>query len=139
MAADLNGNTPGRCCADFLCLFPQLTTLTPQHKCLMRDLMVHTVCSNEVNDGQQMCFLWDSGVNEDEEAEDEVQSPYVVEQARLSLELAIERARATKRPLEAVEGNGDLADTAAMTKAVYLSLAIAPESMVTPIMKKKRK
>jgi hypothetical protein len=40
----------------------------------MRDLMVHTVCSNEVNDGQQMCFICDSGVqeDEDEEAEDEV-------------------------------------------------------------------
>jgi hypothetical protein len=89
MAADLNGNKPGRCCVDFLCLFPQLT-LTQQHKCLMCDLMVHTVCSNEVNDGQQMCFLCDSGVNEDEEAEDEVQSPSVVEQARFSLELTIE-------------------------------------------------
>jgi hypothetical protein len=86
-----------------------------------------------------MCFLCDSGVNEDEEAEDEVQSPSVVEQARLLLSLAIERARATKRALDAEEGNGDLTDAAATIKAISLSLAIAPESMVTPITKKKRK
>jgi hypothetical protein len=140
MAEDLNGNIPGRCCADFLCLLPQIT-LTPQHKCLMCDLMVHTVCSNEVNDGQQMCFLCDSGAKEDEEAEDEVQIPSVVEQARESLQLAIQRARGTKRPFEAVDGSGDLVDAAVTTKAasLSLSLAIAPESTVTPITKKKRK
>jgi hypothetical protein len=136
----VNGNIPGRCCADFLCLSPQLT-LTPHHKCLICDLMVHTVCSNEVNDGQQMCFLCDSGANEDEEAEDEVQSHSVVEQARESLQLAIHRARGTNRPFEAVEGNGDLMDTAVTTKAASLSLSldIAPESTATPITKKKRK
>jgi hypothetical protein len=68
----------------------------------MCDLMVHTVCSNEVNDDQQMYFLCDLGANEYEEADDEVQSPSVVDQARESLQLAIQRARATKRPLEAV-------------------------------------
>jgi hypothetical protein len=60
------------------------------------------------------------GVDEDEESEDEVQSPSVVEQAIFSLELAIERARATERPLEAVEGNDDLADAAGTTDAVSL-------------------
>jgi hypothetical protein len=105
----------------------------------MCDLMVQTVCSSEVNDGQQMCFLCDSGANKDEEAEDEVHSPSVVEQARFSPELAIQRARATKRPLEAVEGNGDLTDASMMTKYVSLSLAIATESMFTAITKKKRK
>jgi hypothetical protein len=139
MADHLNGNIPGRCCADFLCLPPQLT-LTPQHKCLMCDLMVYIVCSNEVNDGQQMCFLCDSGANEDNKEEDEVQIPSVVEQARESLQLAIQRARATECPFAAVEDTGDLVNSAAMTKAASLSfsLAVAPD-MVTPITKKMKK
>jgi hypothetical protein len=88
-----------------------------------------------------MCFLCDSGANEDEEAEEEVQIPSVVEQERESLQLAIQRARATKRPLEAVEGNGNLVDAAVTFKgaSLSLSLVIAPESMVTPVRKKKLK
>jgi hypothetical protein len=67
----------------------------------------------------------------------------VVEQTRELLQLAIQHAIATKRPLAAVEGNDNLMDAAVTTKAASLSLsfslAIAPESMVTPITKKKRK
>jgi hypothetical protein len=88
-----------------------------------------------------MCFLCDSGANEDEETEDEVQSPSMVEQARESPQLVIQRARASKLPLEAAEGNGDPVDTSVTTNASSssLSLAISPESMVTPITKNKRK
>jgi hypothetical protein len=133
-------NHPWQDCVGFLCLPPQLT-LTPQHKYLMLELMVHTVCSNEVNDGQHVCFLCDSGTIEDDKAEDKVQSPSAVERTSESLQLAIQRARATKRPATALTGNGDLVDAATTTKVAScsLSLAIDHESMATPLTKKKRK
>jgi hypothetical protein len=75
------------------------------------------VCSNEVNDGQQMCFLCDSGTDKYDETDVEVQSPSMVERTSESLQLAIQRARATKRPAAALVGNNDLVDAVMMTKA----------------------
>jgi hypothetical protein len=94
MAVGMNGKVPGRCCEGHLHLFPRLT-LTSQHKCLMCDLMVHTTCSREDNEGYIMCFLCDSVENELPEAKDEeeVHIPTVVQRAIPPLHVAIELAK----------------------------------------------
>jgi hypothetical protein len=112
-----------------------------------------------------MCFLCALGANEDEEDNEAVQSPTPFQRASSSLQVAIELAKATRTAV-ALAGNHsslqvdiELATlptaalvkrpTAATSKAAVsvpfskaasssLSLAITPESMVTPVMKKRK-